>query len=138
MADARKQHMTWRSGPILLMLAASVLTVLSGVILKEGGRASGVWIAGLAVFAAALVNIIRLMVWRTAHRRYPLSLTYPLTGLTFPMVLAVSAFYNEPVGLVQLVAVALIAVGVTFIHRTSRSPVGDTGETPAGTSSTLY
>jgi len=99
------------------MLAASVLTVLSGVILKEGGRAEGWLVAVLAIGAAGVVNVARLLTWRTAHRRYPLSLTYPLTGLTFPMVLAVSAFYDEPVGPIQLISVALIAIGVTFIHR---------------------
>jgi drug/metabolite transporter (DMT)-like permease len=112
------------------MLAASVLTVSSGVILKEGGQASTLWLAGVAILAASVVNVVRLIVWRTAHRLYPLSLTYPLTGLSFPMVLAVSAWYDEPVGLTQVMAVVLIAVGVSFIHRSGNGSTGDrNGET---------
>ena len=122
--------MRLRSGPLILMLAASVLTVSSGVILKEGGHASTLWLAGLAILAAGVVNVVRLVVWRTAHRLYPLSLTYPLTGLSFPMVLAVSAWYDEPVGLTQVMAVVLIAVGVSFIHRSGDGSTGDrNGET---------
>ena len=128
MADTGECKLTVRSGPLLLMLAASVLTVTSGVILKEGGQASTLWLAGLAIVAAGFVNIIRLIVWRTAHRLYPLSLTYPLTGLSFPMVLAVSAWYDEPVGPTQLIAVVLIAVGVSYIHRSGEGAIDDREE----------
>lgn len=137
MADSGEQDMTLRSGPLLLMLAASVLTVSSGVILKEGGQTSTLWLAGLAIIAAGAVNIVRLIVWRTAHRLYPLSLTYPLTGLSFPMVLVVSAWYDEPVGLTQIVAVVLIAVGVSFIHRSGDGAMGDPDEQQTEGSGTL-
>lgn len=123
--------MRGRFGPVALIGLASLLTVASGVILKEGGEADAIWFAGAAILAAGAVNLLRLVVWRRAHRLYPLSLTYPLTGLTFPLVLIVSALYDEPVGPVQVGAVVLIVVGVTLIHRSQDESPPSGGEVRA-------
>lgn len=109
----------YRWGPILLIGSASVLTVGTGVVLKEAGQSDSIWVIAGAIGLGGLFAVWRFFLWRSAHLRYPLSLTYPLTGLTFPLVLIVSALYGEPVGFWQLLATVLITLGVILIHRSA-------------------
>jgi multidrug transporter EmrE-like cation transporter len=111
-----------RGGPLALIGTASLLNVLSGVILKEAGQIGHLWLIPVAIGAAGAVNGLRFVLWRRAHRLFPLSLTYPLTGLTFPMALVASLLYGEPVGSIQVMATVLIAGGVAVIHRSGALP----------------
>jgi drug/metabolite transporter (DMT)-like permease len=107
-----------RFGPVVLIGTASILNVVSGVILKVAGSSTEAVTLLFAVGAAFAVNLARFLIWRTAHQRYPLSLTYPLTGLAFPFFLLASLLFDEPVGWPQIVATALIAVGVAVVNKT--------------------
>lgn len=106
-----------RFRPAFLIGFASILNVAAGVVLKEAGKSTVLWflLAGLAI--AGLIGIGQFLLWSRAHQRYPLSLTYPFTGLTFPIALVVSKLYKEPVTFVHILATLLIAVGVIMVHR---------------------
>lgn len=109
-------------GPIALIGVASVINVAAGVVLKEAGRASstGLVVAGLGL--AGILGIGQFLLWTRAHRLYPLSLTYPLTGLTFPIALIVAVLYKEPVRAVHVLATVLVSLGVIVVHR-SQDPI---------------
>lgn len=102
---------------MLLIGFASVLNVLSGIILKTLGASASVAVVVTGLGLALVVNMARFVIWNAAHNRYPLSLTYPLTGLTFPIALVASLWFDEPVGLTQVAAALIIAFGVAIINR---------------------
>ena len=104
-------------GPALLIGGASLLNVLAGVVLKETASSARLFTLALGLSVAGLIGIGQFVLWNRAHARYPLSVTYPFTGLTFPIALAVSALYNEPVRLEHVLATALVAIGVIIVHR---------------------
>jgi len=105
----------------MLIGLVSTINIVSGVILKEAGAADSfvIQLSGLA--AAGLLGIGQFVTWRKAHQRYPLSLTYPFTALTFPMAMSVAALYNEQVGPWHIIATTLIAAGVVVVHRSNQS-----------------
>ena len=118
-------HSTDRSGirwlgPVPLIGLASVMNVASGVVLKQTGSSTlGIIVIGFGL--AMGLNILRFFIWRRAHRRYPLSLTYPLTGLTFPIAILASLYFDEPVGILQVGAALIIAVGVALVNRSQEA-----------------
>lgn len=108
--------------PAGLIGVASVVNVAAGIVLKEAGRASsaGLVVAGLGL--AGILGIGQFLLWSRAHRLYPLSLTYPLTGLTFPIALLVAVLYQEPVRAVHVLATVLVSLGVIVVHK-SQDPL---------------
>ena len=110
-----------RFGPAWIIGLASLINVLAGVVLKEAGAAPTaiVQIAGLGL--AGVLGLGQFFLWRKAHERYPLSVTYPFTGLTFPMALVVAALYKEEVGVAHVVATLLVTVGVIIVHRSQNT-----------------
>ena len=69
------------------------------------------WVIGLVL----LINGLRFVVWAFAHKRYPLSTTYPLTSLLYPVMLVVAYFYHEPTGPNQWLGTILITAGVAWL-----------------------
>ncbi len=112
--------MPQRFGPAILIGLVSTLNVASGVILKEAGTADSVTIQLFGLALAGSLGLAQFVLWRKAHQRYPLSLTYPFTALTFPMALVVAALYKERVGAWHIIATALVAVGVFVVHRSNQ------------------
>lgn len=110
-----------RLGPAWLIGLASLVNVLAGVVLKEAGAAPTtiMQLGGLGL--AGMLGLGQFILWRKAHERYPLSVTYPFTGLTFPMALVVAALYSEEVGVAHVVATLLVTVGVIIVHRSQTS-----------------
>jgi len=101
------------------MLAAVVLQVVGAVALK--GLAdhfddwSAAWIvAGIAV--VGVLNVLRLVVWGFAHRRFPLSTTFPLSTLFFPLMLIVAGLFGDPIYVQQIAGTLLITAGVFWIN----------------------
>ena len=57
--------------------------------------------------------------WLWVLSKVPLSYAYPILALSFPIVVALSAFtFSETVSLVQAGGLALIIVGVSLLART--------------------
>lgn len=49
------------------------------------------------------------------HRRWPLSHTYPMTAVFFPLIIIMAAAYGEPIRLNQVLGGLLIAAGVAWL-----------------------
>lgn len=101
-------------GAIVIMLAAVGLQVVGAVLLKTLADHRNDWTGALllAGFGGVLaLNVVRLVVWGLAHRRYPLSSTFPLSSLFFPAMLPVAAAYGDEIGLSQTAGALLITAG---------------------------
>jgi multidrug transporter EmrE-like cation transporter len=90
--------------------------VASGLLLKTlADHASGWLITGIGFAIVFILNGVRLVIWLLANRRFPLSTTYPLTSLFFPIMLGISYAYGEPVDMLKIVGTLLIASGVFWL-----------------------
>lgn len=68
---------------------------------------------GLVLYGLSAVT------WLWVLSKVPLSYAYPILALSFPIVVALSAFtFSETVSLVQAGGLALIIVGVSLLART--------------------
>lgn len=98
------------------------LNVLSAVVLKltadQGSAAKEIVVLVLAFVIA--VNLCRIVVWGVVHKRFPLSLSYPLSASFFPCVLVVSWCFDETIGLLQIAGAALITAGVVMTAMEAR------------------
>lgn len=106
------------SHPLVVVTATVLLGLLSAILLKEAASLQGLsWLVmGLFFGAVMFVNGLRFVLWGVAHRRHPISLTYPLSSLFFPLIFFVSHFfYGEPVTLNKIIGVVLIVLGVAVI-----------------------
>lgn len=103
--------------PAALVLATVVLQLVAAWILDIAADMSmglGVMAIG-AILAAVALNGLRFVVWGYTHRRFPLSLTYPLTALFFPLVLLLSWLRGEGVGLPEILGTIFIAGGTALV-----------------------
>jgi multidrug transporter EmrE-like cation transporter len=112
MVDVRSRRLQL----ILLVSGIVGVNVASGLLLKTlADHASGWLITGIGFSIVFLLNGARLVIWLLANRRFPLSTTYPLTSLFFPIMLGISYAYGEPVNLLKIVGTLLIAGGVFWL-----------------------
>lgn len=105
---------------VVIVLFAVLLNVMSGIVLKSMTQRQD-WATFyfiLSLGAVLAINGLRFAVWAVAHRNYNLSLTYPLSSIFFPLMLAVSYFYREPVNWNQWLGTFIITVGVIWLART--------------------
>lgn len=108
---------TSRLLPLGLVLVTVALQLVAAWILDVTAKSESrldLMAAG-AVLAAVFLHGIRFIVWGFAHRRFPLSLTYPLTALFFPFVLALSYWRGEGISWFQIGGTALITLGVVLM-----------------------
>jgi hypothetical protein len=110
-------------GALGIMLIAVALQVAGAVLLKTIADRQDSWsiaVLGLGLAAVGAVDVARLVVWGFAHRRFPLSTTFPLSSLFFPAMLGVAILYGDEVGALQVAGAALITGGVAWL--TLRAP----------------
>ena len=103
--------------PLIVVLVAVCLNVMSAVVLKtmaDWGTLT-LWVIAGGLSTALAINIARFLVWGYAHKKFPLSKTYPLGGLFFPMMLVVAYLYGEPASWRQIVGALLILSGVGWL-----------------------
>lgn len=106
------------SHPLIVVTATVLLGLISAVLLKEASvRPDLSWLVmGLVFLAVMFVNGLRFALWGYVHKRHPVSLSYPLGSIFFPMILLVSHFYyGELVTTQKLVASAIIMLGVGIL-----------------------
>lgn len=110
-------HATSGLRAIALVLVTVMFGVASAVILKEAALRPNLGRLALSgVFALVIaVNGARFLVWGYIHNRYPLSLSYPLTSMFFPLVLLLGYFYGEPITWPKIVGVLLITGGTALL-----------------------
>jgi len=103
--------------PLLLVSAAVMLNIMSAIMLKVAAdmeRPTLLIVIGFLVLVV-FINLLRVVFWSAIHRRFPLSDSYPLTSIFFPMILMISVLYGEHIGLSQLIGTLLITVGVVIL-----------------------
>ena len=110
-----------RFAALPVMLGAVALQVLGAVLLKvladQVHVAITLWIVA-GVGGVIVLNVLRLVVWGYAHRRFPLSMTFPISSLFFPCMLLVALVFGDPIGARQVVGAILITLGVIWLsHR---------------------
>jgi drug/metabolite transporter (DMT)-like permease len=111
-------------GAITVMLAAVALQVGGAVLLKTIADHRLVWSVALlagGVGAVIVINLLRLAVWGVAHRRYPLSSTFPLSSLFYPAMLVVAVGFGDQVGALQVVGALLITSGTFWLSSRVRA-----------------
>lgn len=93
------------------------LNVAGAVILKTlaDGSSGSILLIMVGVTSVFLLNALRFLIWMYAHKHFPLSRTYPLTSVFFPLMLGISYAYKEPVGINQWVGVVFITGGVLWL-----------------------
>lgn len=106
-----------RLGALAVVGAVVGLNATSAVLLKTiaDHRSLGLALLLLGLAGVVLINLLRFWLWGMAHGRYPLSETYPLTSLFFPVMLLISWRYGEPVGARQIFGTCLITLGVVWL-----------------------
>ena len=112
-----QQRMTFRATPLFIVLLVVMANITGAVVLKELAmrpELSILWlISGVAI--VVFLNGFRFVIWGIAHSRYPLSMTFPLTSLFFPLLLAVSYFYGDPLPWTKWLGTGLITAGVFWL-----------------------
>lgn len=103
--------------PVGIVMFAVLLNILSAIILKTLANKSHytIMLLSAGIVAAGGLNGLRFIVWGFLHKHYPLSISYPLSSLFYPMMLVVSASYGEPVNPNQILGTVLITIGVLWI-----------------------
>ncbi|HSC47644.1 MAG TPA: hypothetical protein VLG68_06130 [Gammaproteobacteria bacterium] len=94
-----------------------LLQLLGAAFLKQAALAAHGLPLVPAVFIAAAFGVqgVRFLLWGYAHRRWPLSVTYPMTAVFFPMLIGLAAWYGERVTLEQWAGGLLITTGVAWM-----------------------
>lgn len=94
-----------------------LLQLVGAALLKQASLSVplGLLLPAVLILAAFGVQGLRFLLWGYAHRRWPLSLTYPLTAVFFPLLIALAAFYGEPVAAQQWLGGLCITAGVAWL-----------------------
>ncbi|MDH5527345.1 MAG: hypothetical protein OEY97_08580 [Nitrospirota bacterium] len=103
--------------PFLVVLATVALQIGAALVLKglaDRPQAPMLLLAGGMALVVAF-NGLRFVMWGVAHRRYPLSLTYPMSAVFFPLMLLISHQFGEPVAARQVAGTVLITCGVLWM-----------------------
>lgn len=119
--DATSNRPRVTLGAVGIVLCVVGLNVITAVILKLLATTSlATLIIALGIVGAIVLSGLRFVVWGIAHKRYPLSTTYPLSSLFFPSILGVSWAFHEQVGLPQVAGTVLIVAGVVWLTVSGR------------------
>lgn len=111
------------SHPLPMVAITVMLGIVSAVLLKEASSQAHLsWLAICLFFVAVMVvNGLRFVLWGWVHKRHPISLSYPLGSIFFPMILFVGHyFYGEPVTAQKLLASVIIMIGVGILTAEKR------------------
>ena len=105
-------------GAITVMLFAVGLQVFGAVLLKtiaDRHLELRISILAAAIGVVMCLNLVRLVVWGIAHKRYPLSTTFPMSSLFYPAMLVVAVLFGDDVGFRQVVGATLITFGTAWL-----------------------
>ena len=100
-----------------LVLSTVVLGLISAWCLKETAQNHDVpiYVLVLVISIVSTVNAARFFIWGYIHRHYPISISYPLNSLFFPLILLLGFFYGEEISVMKILGVALITIGVAML-----------------------
>jgi len=106
------------SHPLFAVTVTVVLGLVSAILLKEAAaRPALSWMMMALFFMGVMsVNAFRFLIWGYVHKRHPISLSYPLGSVFFPLILILSHFYyGEPISTNKFIASLIIMLGVGII-----------------------
>ena len=111
---------------VLVVIGIVGLNVTSAILLKTLASSSdlNLFLLGVGFAIVFTLNGARLVVWMFANRRFPLSTTYPLTSLFFPVMLVVSFAYHDAITLNRVAGTLLITCGVFWLGWRVNRPRG--------------
>ncbi len=111
--------------PFVLVLVTVVLGLMSAWALNEAAREKNISMVMLmfVLGAVAVVNAARFFIWGFIHKRYPISMSYPLNSMFFPLIFVMGYFYGEAVSMQKILGIIFITTGVSMI--TFRSTPGE-------------
>jgi drug/metabolite transporter (DMT)-like permease len=95
------------AGNLGLQLAAVRLIKEASLLPPSRLLAIGVLMAGALTFAFG-----RFLLWGAMHKRFPLSVAYPVNALIFPLIVLMAWTYGEAVSVPQALGAALVTSGV--------------------------
>ena len=109
--------MTANHKALAVVSVTVLLQLLGAALLKQAAIAAhGLLFVPAALITAAFgVQGVRFLLWGYAHRHWPLSMTYPMTAVFFPLLIGLAAWYGERVSLDQWLGGLLITGGVAWI-----------------------
>lgn len=100
--------------PLILVVATLLIGLLSAATLDSLADMDSVkpeiFVLGVGIVLG--INGFRFALWNYIHKLYPLSRTYPMTALFFPLILCLSIAKGESVTISQFLGVAIITFGV--------------------------
>lgn len=95
---------------VLLQLGAAALLKQAALVAPQG-----LLIPAALIGVALAIHALRFLLWGYVHRRWPLSHTYPMTAIFFPLIIVMAVFYGEPIHANQVLGGLLIAGGVGWL-----------------------
>ncbi|HEY1772879.1 MAG TPA: hypothetical protein VGM47_04195 [Gammaproteobacteria bacterium] len=95
---------------VLLQLVAAALLKRAAVVAPMG-----LLLPAFLIGVTLGIHGLRFLLWGYVHKRWPLSHTYPMTAVFFPLVIIMAAAYGEPIHLNQALGGLLIAGGVAWL-----------------------
>jgi drug/metabolite transporter (DMT)-like permease len=105
-----------RSRSLLLLLVAGNVTLqLTAVrLIKDASLLPPSRFIAIGMLAAVIMVLAfgRFLLWGAMHQRYPLSLSYPVNALIFPLIVLMAWGYGEPVSSDQAIGAILVSAGV--------------------------
>lgn len=106
---------------LLALVAASVgLQLISAFLVKTASTIAHpelTLITGMLLIVLIL-NFGRFLIWNNIHKKYPVSLAYPLSAIFFPAIVLIAWAMGERIGLMQLFGATLVMIGVARIVTT--------------------
>lgn len=125
-----------RLAPMVLFAILPVLTLGYQIAAKASAahlvdmRFDAEWLLAAARLPSVQILLVcevaSFVAWMTVLSEMPLSAAFPLSAVSYVLIIAASAVvFHEPVGLLQVIGSAAILVGVWLIGRGGR-------ETPPG------
>jgi drug/metabolite transporter (DMT)-like permease len=100
-----------------LVLLSVAMQLLGAWLLKQAPpvAVSTWWPLALILSAVLALNALRLVVWSTLHRRYPISMAYPLSALLFPCIIVLAWLTGEAIGAWQVLGSLVVMGGVALM-----------------------
>ncbi|HET7396343.1 MAG TPA: hypothetical protein VFK12_07875 [Gammaproteobacteria bacterium] len=107
---------------LAVVTATVLLQLLGAILLKQATRTVNMGFIFPVVFIAIAFGVqgMRFLLWGYAHRRWPLSVTYPMSAVFFPLLIAVAALYGEKIAVGQWLGGLFITAGVMWLTIQSR------------------
>lgn len=110
-----------RSGWALIGLTSiniAIQLVIAGIVkYSTQVTLTTLWLLALIYVVVLTLNVVRFVVWGVIHQRYPLGIAYASSALLFPCIVALSAYYGEPVTWRNIAGVVLVMIGVVALVR---------------------